>query len=100
MRQRIGVRSLRGVVPADGREMTCPACGPDDGILEIGFDLDRVRAAWQAEPLDQPAAEPLALSRAAAARAGARFRRLAGRLDADSRSRRGSPANWASGNCW
>lgn len=34
-----------------GREMTCPACGPDDGILEIRFDLDRVRAAWRAEPL-------------------------------------------------
>ncbi len=34
-----------------GREMTCPACGPNDGILEIRFDLDRVRAAWRAEPL-------------------------------------------------
>jgi threonine synthase len=31
--------------------MTCPTCGPDDGILEIRFDLDRVRAAWRAEPL-------------------------------------------------
>jgi threonine synthase len=31
--------------------MTCPACGPEDGILEIRFDLDRVRAAWRAEPL-------------------------------------------------
>jgi threonine synthase len=31
--------------------MTCPSCGPDDGILEIRFDLDRVRAAWRDEPL-------------------------------------------------
>jgi threonine synthase len=31
--------------------MTCPDCGPDEGILEICFDLDRVRAAWRAEPL-------------------------------------------------
>jgi len=31
--------------------MTCPACGPEDGILEIRFDLDRVRSAWRAEPL-------------------------------------------------
>jgi threonine synthase len=37
--------------PHSGREMTCPACGPSDGILEIRFDLDRVRAAWRAEPL-------------------------------------------------
>jgi threonine synthase len=36
--------------PHTGREMTCPACGPD-GILEIRFDLDRVRDAWRAEPL-------------------------------------------------
>jgi threonine synthase len=31
--------------------MTCLVCGPEDGILEIRFDLDRVRAAWRAEPL-------------------------------------------------
>ncbi len=37
--------------PHSGREMTCPACGPVDGILEIRFDLERVRAAWRAEPL-------------------------------------------------
>ncbi len=37
--------------PPTGREMTCPACGPDDGILEICFDLDRVRSAWRADPL-------------------------------------------------
>jgi threonine synthase len=35
--------------------MTCPACGPENGILEIRFDLDRVAAAWRAEPLaDRP----------------------------------------------
>jgi len=34
-----------------GREMTCEACGPDDGILEFRFDLDAVRAAWSKEPL-------------------------------------------------
>jgi threonine synthase len=33
--------------------MTCPACGPDDGILEIHFDLERVAAAWHAEPLEE-----------------------------------------------
>jgi threonine synthase len=32
--------------------MTCPACGPDDGILEIRFDLEKVAAAWNAEPLE------------------------------------------------
>jgi threonine synthase len=31
--------------------MTCGACGPDDGILDIRFDLDAVRAAWNKEPL-------------------------------------------------
>ena len=33
--------------------MTCPKCGPADGILDIGYDLDRVKAAWQARPLDE-----------------------------------------------
>jgi threonine synthase len=38
-----------------GREMTCGACGPDDGILEFRFDLEAVRAAWEREPLlDRP----------------------------------------------
>src|SRR6476620_658084 len=36
---------------AEGTWMTCPKCGPADGILDIGYDLDRVRAAWQARPL-------------------------------------------------
>src|SRR6187399_1260659 len=31
--------------------MTCPHCGPADGILDIGYDLGRVRAAWGASPL-------------------------------------------------
>jgi threonine synthase len=31
--------------------MTCGTCGPDDGILEIRFDLEAVRAAWRSEPL-------------------------------------------------
>lgn len=34
-----------------GHDMTCGDCGPDDGILEVRFDLDAVRAAWQQEPL-------------------------------------------------
>jgi threonine synthase len=34
--------------------MICPRCGPD-GILDIGYDLDRVHAAWQERPLiDRP----------------------------------------------
>jgi threonine synthase len=32
--------------------MTCPRCEPLDGILDISYDLDRVRAAWQARPLE------------------------------------------------
>jgi threonine synthase len=33
--------------------MVCPSCGPAHGILDIGYDLDRVKSAWQARPLDQ-----------------------------------------------
>jgi len=33
--------------------MTCPQCGPDDGILDIHYDLDAVRAAWAKHPLDR-----------------------------------------------
>jgi threonine synthase len=33
--------------------MVCPRCGPMDGILDIGYDLDRVRAAWQQNPLER-----------------------------------------------
>jgi len=35
----------------DGPWMTCPDCGPDEGILDVRYDLDAVRAAWQSEPL-------------------------------------------------
>jgi threonine synthase len=39
---------------AEATWMVCPRCGPD-GILDIGFDLDRVHAAWQERPLiDRP----------------------------------------------
>jgi threonine synthase len=36
-----------------GAEMTCTRCGPEDGILEIRFDLDRVGAAWRHQPLGE-----------------------------------------------
>ena len=31
--------------------MACPDCGPDEGIVDIHFDLDKVRHAWSARPL-------------------------------------------------
>jgi threonine synthase len=31
--------------------MTCPKCGPTDGILDIHYDLDAVRSAWGKRPL-------------------------------------------------
>ena len=31
--------------------LTCPACGPADGILDIAYDMDAVRASWKAQPL-------------------------------------------------
>ena len=36
---------------AEATWMVCPRCGPMDGILDIGYDLDRVQAAWQKRPL-------------------------------------------------
>ncbi len=36
---------------AEATWMVCPHCGPADGILDIGYDLDRVRAAWNAKPI-------------------------------------------------
>ena len=40
---------------ATGAWMVCPRCGPMEGILDIGYDLDRVRAAWKRSPLqDRP----------------------------------------------
>jgi threonine synthase len=40
---------------AEGTWMTCPKCGPADGILDVGYDLDRVRQAWRARPLAERA---------------------------------------------
>lgn len=31
--------------------VTCPDCGPDEGIVDIQFDLDAVRHAWHERPL-------------------------------------------------
>ncbi len=31
-----------GAEYSEGAAMTCPACGPDDGILDVQFDMDRV----------------------------------------------------------
>ena len=39
------------LVTAEATWMTCPRCGPADGILDIGYNLDRVQAAWRAMPL-------------------------------------------------
>ena len=33
--------------------MTCPRCGPADGILDVGYHMDRVKAAWEARPLGE-----------------------------------------------
>jgi threonine synthase len=38
---------------AEATWMTCPRCGPADGILDISYHLDRVRDAWKAEPLER-----------------------------------------------
>lgn len=38
---------------AEATWMTCPRCGPADGILDIGYNLDRVKAAWQSRPLSE-----------------------------------------------
>jgi threonine synthase len=35
--------------------MTCLKCGPADGVLDVCYDLDQIKAAWQARPLDQRA---------------------------------------------
>jgi len=36
---------------ADSPWIACSDCGPDKGIVEINFDLDAVRHAWQENPL-------------------------------------------------
>jgi threonine synthase len=38
---------------AEGTWMTCPKCGPADGVLDVGYDLDHVKAAWQGRPLNE-----------------------------------------------
>ncbi len=43
------------VATAKATWMVCPHCGPADGILDIEYDLDRVRAAWKENPLDSRA---------------------------------------------
>src|SRR4051812_24694176 len=35
-----------------GTWMTCTKCGPADGVLDIGYDLERVKATWGARPLE------------------------------------------------
>ena len=39
----------------EGTWMTCPKCGPADGVLDIAYDLDRVKSAWQSRPLAERA---------------------------------------------
>lgn len=41
------------LVTAEATWMTCPRCGPADGILDVGYNLDRVKAAWERQPLGQ-----------------------------------------------
>jgi threonine synthase len=41
------------LVTAEGTWMTCPRCGPADGVLDVGYDLDHVKAAWKARPLNE-----------------------------------------------
>lgn len=36
---------------ADGQALTCPDCGPDEGILDVCFDLDRARRTLTAAAL-------------------------------------------------
>ncbi|MEX0612704.1 MAG: threonine synthase, partial [Pirellulales bacterium] len=37
---------------AEATWMVCPSCGPAHGILDIGYDLERVQAAWKKNPLE------------------------------------------------
>jgi threonine synthase len=45
-----------GATYAEGAAMTCPACGPDEGILDVRFDLEQARATLTRATL---AARPL-----------------------------------------
>jgi threonine synthase len=62
------------LVTAEATWMICPHCGPFDGILDIGYDLDGVAAGWREEPLESRPrnhwryAELLPLERAAVRR--------------------------------
>ena len=38
---------------AEATWMTCPRCGPADGVLDVGYDLERVQAAWKTLPLSE-----------------------------------------------
>lgn len=42
---------VTSLVKAEGVWMTCPECGPADGILDVIYDLDRVQTAWKSQPL-------------------------------------------------
>ena len=39
--------------PPGSTRMTCPDCGPDDGILDIRYNLDAVKSAWREKPLER-----------------------------------------------
>jgi threonine synthase len=43
----------KNLITAEATWMICPRCGPMDGILDIGYDMDRVAAAWQEKPLSE-----------------------------------------------
>jgi threonine synthase len=43
----------RNLITAEATWMVCPRCGPLDGILDIGYDMDRVAAAWGEKPLTE-----------------------------------------------
>jgi threonine synthase len=43
----------QNLVTAEATWMTCPRCGPADGILDVGYQLDRVREAWRKQPLSE-----------------------------------------------
>ncbi len=51
-----GSTTKASVAIAAGEQwMTCPACSPSEGILDIEYDLDAVRRSWEKRPLsDRP----------------------------------------------
>lgn len=43
---------------AEGTWTVCPRCGPLDGVLDVGYDLDRVCESWKQHPLaNRPATQ-------------------------------------------